>query len=392
MATTSDRHRWRSDAVDRGRRVARVARRIRAAARAHDSSVPRVALRTWRMTRQGWYIGDLALLGLLDPRLGPERERWAVRRAEFERLQELLNPSDAVPLVEDKERFARSCADLGLPTPAVAAVLRRSSDRETTARDWSRQMQERAVGDFVVKPISGQRGIGVHVLRRTADGVDDMRGGLLTWDELVRRLEREPHAAYLVQRRVPCHPSLRDVSASEALQSVRVVTLVGADERPQILYSLLRIAVGSTLTDGFRAEDSSSTGNLIARVDDAGRLARPVAEAPGGFGLARVDRHPVTGFGLTGWRVPEWESVRALALEAAAAFPPLRTVGWDIAPTPGGAVLIEGNAWWGLSADPDGALLPVRAALQAAAGSPAATRQGRTARSLETGMPRTAKP
>ena len=62
--------------------------------------------------------------------------------------------------------------------------------------------------------------------------------------------------------------------------------------------------------------------------------------------------------------MPEWEAARDLALRTAEAFAPLRTVGWDIAPVPGGAELIEGNAWWGASADPDGRLLPVRAALE----------------------------
>ncbi len=48
-------------------------------------------------------------------------------------------------------------------------------------------------------------------------------------------------------------------------------------------------------------------------------------------------------------------------------------MGWDVAPVPGGAVLIEGNAWWGASADPDGRLLPVKAALEAAVAPRAAT-------------------
>ncbi len=42
-----------------------------------------------------------------------------------------------------------------------------------------------------------------------------------------------------------------------------------------------------------------------------------------------------------------------------------------MAPVPDGAVLIEGNAWWGASADPDGGLLPVKAALEAAVTEPA---------------------
>lgn len=370
---------WRHDVaragavpIAAGERGLRIARRLRGASRAHHAPLSRVALRAWRLTRRGWHMGDLALLGLLDPVGGPERERWAVRRGEFERLQELLNPPGDVPLVQDKRLFEEACRERGLPTPEVIAVLERAGDPETTVRRWWRALVDHAPEDLVIKPISGQRGIGVRILRRIPGGVDDMRGTTLTWEGLARELEGGPDPAYLIQPRVRCHPELRALSGRDALQSLRIVTLLDADGRAEVLYALLRIAVGDALMDGFRAPDSGSTGNLIARVEADGTIATPVTVAPSGYGLVRVPRHPVTGLELTGFAVPEWETARELALRAAEAFAPLRTVGWDIAPVPGDAVLIEGNAWWGASADPDGRLLPVRAALEAAVSAPRA--------------------
>ena len=356
--------------VTAGRRGLRIARRLNGAAHAHHAPLPRVALRAWRMTRRGWHMGDLALLGLLDPAEGPARERWAVRRGEFERLQELLNPPGDVPLVQDKRLFERACRERGLPTPEVLAVLARDRDPEATVRRWWRELVDSAPADLVIKPVSGQRGIGVRILRRVPGGVDDLRGTTLTWEALARALEAGPDPEYLIQPRVLCHPQLRELSGRDALQTLRIVTLLDADGRARVLYALLRIAVGDALMDGFRAPDSGSTGNLIARVEEDGTIATPVTVAPSGYGLVRVPRHPVTGRELTGAAVPEWDAARELALRAAEAFAPLRTVGWDVAPVPGGAVLIEGNAWWGASADPDGRLLPVKAALEAAASGP----------------------
>ena len=352
--------------VDATRRSLRILHRLRGASRAHHAPLPRVALRAWTMTRRGWHMGDLALLGLLDPVHGPERERWAVRRGEFERLQEVLDPIAAVPSVQDKQLFEELCRGRDLPTPEVNAVLERSPDPEATTRAWARALEDHAPDDLVVKPASGQRGIGVRILRRVAGGVDDNRGTTLTWMQLARELEAGPGETLIVQPRVFCHPELRALSGRDALQTLRIVTLLDADGRARVLYALLRIAVGEGLMDGFRAADSGSTGNLIARVEEDGTIALPVAASPSGFGLIRVPRHPVTGNALTGYRVPEWDAARDLALRTAEAFTPLRTVGWDVAPVPGGAVLIEGNAWWGASADPDGRLLPVRAALEAA--------------------------
>jgi len=351
-------------------RPLRVFRRLEDAARAHQAPLPRVALRAFRLTRRGWHMGDLALLGLLDPHDGPARERWAVRRGEFERLQESLNPAEAVPLVQDKLLFAEACLERGLPTAPVLRVLERSPDPSATAREWALALERHAPGEFVVKPISGQRGIGVRVLRRGPSGVEDHRGAAWSWHELARELVAGPGTALLLQPRLRQHPDVRMLSGRDALQTYRIVTLLDEDGRAGVIYAQMRLAVSDELLDGFRSADSGSTGNLIVRVEPDGTLATPVAAHPSGFGLERVPRHPHSGVVLSGADAPGWAEARALALRAAEVFAPLRTVGWDVAATQDGAVLVEGNAWWGASADPDGALLPVLDTLrEAVAGS-----------------------
>jgi hypothetical protein len=54
----------------------------------------------------------------------------------------------------------------------------------------------------------------------------------------------------------------------------------------------------------------------------------------------------VTGADLVGVAVPLWREARALAERASRLFLPMRTIGWDVAVTPDGPVLIEGNARW----------------------------------------------
>jgi hypothetical protein len=290
-------------------------------------------------------------------------ERWAIRRREVLRLQEALNPASAVGATEDKARFAALCDRWGLPTPPVVAVLARSQDARATARAWAAALARDAPPEMVVKPSSGSLATGVRVLRRTASGVADHTGREMSWDDLARELVAGPGDTLLVQPRLHPHPALASLTGRDVLQCLRVVTLLDADGRAGVLYTALRIAVGDTPVDSFRARGAGSTGNLIARVGDDGRLAAPVGVAPSGFGLVRVPRHPGTDRLLEGWAVPQAGEARALAARAAEAFAPLRTVGWDVAPTADGPVLLEGNVWWGATGDPDGALLPVRAAL-----------------------------
>jgi hypothetical protein len=102
-----------------------------------------------------------------------------------------------------------------------------------------------------------------------------------------------------------------------------------------------------------------------ARVDNmkAGGLIVPVALADGalgracfGYGGQDHDIHPATGAPIAGRTLPDWAAAIALAVDAhARAFADYVLIGWDVAFTPQGPLLIEGNG-------KPGVLMPQRAA------------------------------
>jgi hypothetical protein len=59
------------------------------------------------------------------------------------------------------------------------------------------------------------------------------------------------------------------------------------------------------------------------------------------------DRHPKTGAAVTGRAIAHWPDLAALAIRAHRAFSGRVVIGWDLALTPEGPVIIEGNS------DPD---------------------------------------
>ena len=73
-----------------------------------------------------------------------------------------------------------------------------------------------------------------------------------------------------------------------------------------------------------------------------------------GFLMYRNRTARLLDFGNSiGYRVPRWPAVGKLACDAAKAFLPLRTVGWDVAITLDQPCLIEGNVTWDtLSGEP----------------------------------------
>jgi Sugar-transfer associated ATP-grasp len=345
-------------------RPARVARRLSRAAEAHGAPLWRVGLRAAQVRRRGWRLGEAASFGLLDPGADLASFDWAIPATEMERLQEALNPEDAARLAEDKRNLAGICARHRLPAARQAALLERAGGVAATAAVWAAALEREAPDELVIKPVDGHRGLGLRVLSRAPGGAADLEGRVLSWEALARELARERWPGFLVQERLRPHPELEAMSGSAVVHTLRMVTLRSHGEPPRLVASRLRIPAGHLPVDSFRAGRS---GNLVAEVRPDGSLALPFGPRPSGFGLDPVPRHPLSGVPLEGVRVPGWEEARALALRAAEAFAPLRTVGLDIAPTDRGPVLVEANAWWRWLPNPRGGADPAFAALREAA-------------------------
>ena len=63
-------------------------------------------------------------------------------------------------------------------------------------------------------------------------------------------------------------------------------------------------------------------------------------------GIEHFEEHPETGARILGLQLPYLDEVLDLAREAASILPQARCMGWDVALTPSGPVLMEGNHNW----------------------------------------------
>jgi hypothetical protein len=146
---------------------------------------------------------------------------------------------------------------------------------------------------------------------------------------------------WVIQERIYSHPELKRLSGSSYLQTARLVTLCDRGGQCHILHAHLKIIVGRNVIDNFH---HGATGNITARVDlERGTLFAAVTGNPRGSGYLTAPAHPATGVAIEGFQVPFWAEVCELARAAAVEFLPLRFVGWDIAITATGPVLVEAN-------------------------------------------------
>ena len=63
----------------------------------------------------------------------------------------------------------------------------------------------------------------------------------------------------------------------------------------------------------------------------------------------KIDRHPDSGVIFDGYTVPLYHEALQLCLKAHSYFYGIHSIGWDIAISENGPVIIEGNDNWGIA-------------------------------------------
>jgi hypothetical protein len=122
-----------------------------------------------------------------------------------------------------------------------------------------------------------------------------------------------------------------------SLNSIRIDTFKKPGGTPEVLSAFMRMAIGD------KSVDNITKGGLYVGINlEDGTLKR---HAIRDFVIdsSAYTVHPKTGVQFQGFQIPFFEEVKHMAVEAAN-WLPKALVGWDIAVSEAGPVLIEGNA------------------------------------------------
>lgn len=124
-----------------------------------------------------------------------------------------------------------------------------------------------------------------------------------------------------------------------SVNTLRIITFLNKRNEIEIWATLLRLGLDKSV-------DNFSAGGLSANIDINSGIINSLVRLKDPFHKTGYDRHPVTGIKITGIQIPYWNEIIAMIKKAALEVPEVRTVGWDIAITPDGPTLIEGNDNW----------------------------------------------
>lgn len=247
---------------------------------------------------------------------GKERLLWAGTGFMFE-YQKKMNPENVRGLLEDKLAFHER---YGKFTHRGFASL----SQITKEPELAQVLIDKAAGKLVLKNSLGQAGKEISVLDSK-----ELNPSALT--ETMKAGNFDLVEEFIVQ-----HPDMKKLSDS-GINTARLITQVNG-ESVEILAARLRITINSFV-------DNLAAGNAAAPVDPlTGKVNGPAVFSD--ITKADIEVHPLTKVQILDFQIPFWEEALAMVKEAALVVPGNRSVGWDVAFTSRGPLLIEGNHNW----------------------------------------------
>ncbi len=241
------------------------------------------------------------------------------------------NARQASRMLCDKAAFHDRCVERGLRTPKIYLTLR---DGAVSAELCAAILPAR---DLFIKPRIGRGGTGTQAWNYTQLGdYRNMEGERLERAQLFEKLRSDSEGrALLVQERIQNHPDLA-VFCGSALSTARIMTVINEAEAPEPVAAVFRMAVSNTIVDNIHR------GGIAASVElKTGELGSAIALGPKAM---RMNVHPSSRRRFRGRSLPHWDAALAPVVRAHESFPGRATVGWDVAFTRDGPVLIEGNS------------------------------------------------
>lgn len=238
----------------------------------------------------------------------------------------------------DKLAYTKHCQAAGLPVPPVLYLA--DHGRWSLVRDQPTQVAADLFDcDIFVKPRKARGARGATWFDRVGPGLYRAKDGTtLSRAEVLRNILRRSRREHImVLPKLVNHAEIADL-ACQSLLVFRVFTCLDANDNPVVTHAMLRIL--SKLEPTWRGA-SEYAARLDLQTGVLGQLCDDDHFAPSAW----LDRHPVTGARVAGRRIENWAAIADLAKAAHRSFLDRMIIGWDIALTPDGPVLIEGNSY-----------------------------------------------
>ncbi len=249
-------------------------------------------------------------------------------------------------MLRDKYVFANylaSCMGEKCVVPTIALI---SNGRAflTSSREWTDPGTLFVPGkDLVFKVLDGECADGVMLVECGEDTTVIVDGKKMTPAEYLRSIR---DLRIIVQDVVEQHEVMKQFR-TKSVNTIRAVTVMGKSGETNVFSAFLRLSASE---DSF--VDNRAKGGLGIGINlETGKLDK-YGFPHDSFGT-KTETHELSGIRFEGFQLPFWDDVVRLVTEAHKQFYEIRTIGWDVALTPDGPVLLEGNDDWEIGGPQD---------------------------------------
>jgi len=246
-------------------------------------------------------------------------------------------------ILSEKLNFYTTFGGFGLPTIKIKALYRvglelpglNSFDTREALRDF---LLDESNYPMFGKPSHSSLSLGIvglERLDRETEMLHLINGTSIAVDALVDDVTENYGDGYLFQELLRPAPRMAEFAGAR-IGTVRFYTLNRSGDK-QIHRTVVKLPVEANMADNFWR-----SGNLLAQVDQAsGEIVRVVQGS--GINQVEVETHPDTGQRLIGATIPHWDEAVKLVFWAADVVDQVPLIGWDLAMTDRGPVLVEAN-------------------------------------------------
>lgn len=263
----------------------------------------------WCAARYGAGYYDYLMYGFYDMN-GRERDTY-LTRVRNKKVQDIMNDIAYSDEFDDKIRFNENFAEF---------LGRKTLNGETATEDDLSAFLEGQEAIFA-KINHGDCGRGVEKLY-----VKDFENPAAMLDYI------KENKLFVLEQVLPQHEDMARLHPS-SVNTMRILTDL-VDGTVHIAYIIVKMGRGGGVCD------NSGQGGILCRVDvETGKICSPATDDY--FNV--YDSHPDTGIVFQGYQLPMVKEAIELAKKAALKVPQVGHVGWDMAITPNGPAIIEGN-------------------------------------------------
>lgn len=176
----------------------------------------------------------------------------------------------------------------------------------------------------IVKPVDGEGGKGVEKIEDI-----NLNENRILYEKLVKNKQN------IVEQCIMQHKELNELY-SDSVNSLRMFTFY-KEGKVYFLQAILKIGNGGVV-------DNFSSGGMYAYVDENGYVYTEAIDREDNI----FAEHPISKHKIVGFKVPMFKEAVELVKEAAKVVPEVRYVGWDVAISENGPMIIEGNCFPGV--------------------------------------------